>query len=222
MNYKSRLKPKNPDRDFHPNERVFDTHRDIHSLFPGMEERNFLYYVCPDKIFVVSEGHQPIDVHNKWQIDSKPFNPITQAGLKVRFKTRVNSSYVIRVNGKRKEVGAVMRSLRKLKAENKPLDTWPDPSQIRNEAGYEWLAKRSDSCGFSVEKDQIGVTAQHWFNFTNKKEKKVVGEVLDMEGVLTVTSPELFQQTIIKGMGGLRGFGCGLLMLFPINSHATL
>ncbi len=37
------------------------------------------------------------------------------------------------------------------------------------------------------------------------------------EGILTVTHPELLRQTLERGLGRGRAYGCGLLTLAPVN-----
>lgn len=74
-----------------------------------------------------------------------------------------------------------------------------------------WLESRAEAGGFTVERDSIVI--QPSYIYVNK-EGKGQGKRLRSaryDGILKVANPELFNDTIIKGIGPAKAFGFGLL-----------
>jgi CRISPR system Cascade subunit CasE len=95
---------------------------------------------------------------------------------------------------------------------------------VRTEKLYDWLARRADSAGFSVEKDSTAVQASYvYFNKPQKRQdgksgnqEKDKGQRLRSacyDGILKITDPDRFQKTLVQGIGPGKAFGLGLLSL---------
>ncbi len=76
-----------------------------------------------------------------------------------------------------------------------------------------WLMKRAERCGFSLDEDEFSVVGSRWYRFRKKKEEKQYVSLLAVtfEGMLTVQNAELFRQTLCSGIGREKAFGMGLL-----------
>ena len=210
--YYSCLKPRDGKTEFKPSKRIYPIHRDMYSLFPGMKPgestRSFVFRVAPQCIYMLSK-EQPMDTDGKWNIESAPYNPNFIVGSAWDFLLRLNPRIK---NDKQETHGAVQNYLYTLRNAFKEKSDWPTPSEIRNTAVFDWLAKNSR--GFSVMKDSVMVELQDWWKFLNEKTgHNIEGEILDLRGRLTITDPEVFKASLIKGIGSLGSFGCGLLMV---------
>ena len=130
--------------------------------------------------------------------EAKPFDPDVAKGQKLRFRLVANPTRKIdtksgpdgrRRNGKRVPVNY-------------------------DELG-EWLTRRAERGGFSVDEDSLAV--QPGYVYVNKK-RNGDGQRLRSaryDGVLEVTDPARFRETLGRGIGPGKGFGFGLLSVAP-------
>lgn len=77
----------------------------------------------------------------------------------------------------------------------------------------DWLMKRSEKCGFSLQEDAYDVVHTQWEKFpkSRKDSMEITLRTAIFEGVLTVTDVELFKETLTNGIGKAKVYGCGLL-----------
>lgn len=91
----------------------------------------------------------------------------------------------------------------------------PVPTEHLNE----WLARRAEPAGFSIEKDSITVQP----GYTYVKARNSDGQRLRSaryDGVLKVTDLASFKKALIQGIGSGKAFGFGLLSVTPVHlSH---
>lgn len=73
-----------------------------------------------------------------------------------------------------------------------------------------WLSERAVKNGFEL--NALQATAYRW-NALPEKGRSAGFSSLDYEGTLTVTDPEVFIQSIHKGIGPAKAFGCGLMLI---------
>ncbi|MGB8656628.1 MAG: type I-E CRISPR-associated protein Cas6/Cse3/CasE [Candidatus Zixiibacteriota bacterium] len=92
---------------------------------------------------------------------------------------------------------------------------------VREEELYEWLAGRGEQGGFSINKDPMTVQ-QGYIYFKDPQKKGPKGRLRSVryDGVLKITDPARFQETLVKGIGPGKAFGFGLLSVAP--SRASL
>lgn len=85
------------------------------------------------------------------------------------------------------------------------------------EAMHDWLTRRAQQSGFSVERfDNV----QPGFVYFNKTRDRAKGQQLRSaryDGILEVTDPECFRETLIHGIGPAKAFGFGLLSVAPVR-----
>jgi CRISPR system Cascade subunit CasE len=85
----------------------------------------------------------------------------------------------------------------------------------------DWLARRGESGGFSIDKDSTAVQPGYIYM---KKTRDGNGQRLRSvryEGILEVTEPINFRNTLIRGIGSGKAFGFGLLSVAPLNASGS-
>lgn len=112
-------------------------------------------------------------------------------GSRWRFKLTANPTKSVSVKGKRGTLEAI--TLTHLQRE--------------------WLEKRAEGLGFSLNKDSFDVTQSRWVRFYKKGERTVSILSVSFEGVLEVTDAEVFKRTLSEGVGRAKAYGMGLLTI---------
>ena len=85
---------------------------------------------------------------------------------------------------------------------------------------YEWLACRAENAGFSIDKDSTVIQPGYIYVNKTRDDNGQRLRSVRYDGILTITDPARFQETIIRGIGPGKAFGFGLLSVAPI--HSTL
>jgi CRISPR system Cascade subunit CasE len=81
----------------------------------------------------------------------------------------------------------------------------------------DWLVRKEESGGFSIDKDSTTVQPGYiYWNKTRDNKGKRLRSVR-YEGIIKVTVPENFRNTLIRGIGPGKAFGFGLLSVAPVN-----
>lgn len=81
----------------------------------------------------------------------------------------------------------------------------------------EWLTTRAAKAGFQVAEF---ATVQPGYVYVNKTREAADGHRMRsvrFEGLLEVTDPERFRETLIRGIGPAKAFGFGLLSVAPVR-----
>jgi len=81
---------------------------------------------------------------------------------------------------------------------------------------HEWLARRAEPAGFAIDKDST--TVQPGYIYVNKAQNGNGQRLRSVryDGVLKVTDPTRFQETLVRGIGPAKAFGFGLLSVAPL------
>lgn len=194
--------------------RLFDTDPEA--------ERDFLYRQTLEqgrvKYYVLSE-RQPVDTTGIWLVsDPKPYDPKLFTGQKLFFNLRANPIVTIRLeNGRKERRDVVMNEKKRINFKELPKETRPLEQEIVQQTCIPWLAQRSKRLGFQLQPDTIMVDGYQQHESRSKNTSAAIRySTVDFQGVLTVTEPETFKQTLFKGLGKARAFGCGLLLIKPI------
>jgi CRISPR system Cascade subunit CasE len=205
----------------------YNLHSLIWDLFTdGPErERDFIYrqdmvHGLP-AFYCVSE-RQPNDRHGIWHVDTKHYSPKIKRNQVLAFMLRANPIRSKRdekrdSEGKRKQHrhDIVMEAKTLLKQKQSEL---PPESEIVQQSGFMWLAMRGEAHGFSVGENQIRADGYNQNRFVKPKgQHSVTISTIEFTGVLTVTDPDSFIQTLFQGLGPAKGFGCGLMMIRPVR-----
>jgi CRISPR system Cascade subunit CasE len=77
----------------------------------------------------------------------------------------------------------------------------------------QWLREQGEKHGFQVTEDSFDTTGQQWLHFLKGKERGKAVSLLSVtyEGILQVTDPECFCETLCHGLGRGKAYGMGLL-----------
>ncbi len=77
-----------------------------------------------------------------------------------------------------------------------------------------WLLKRAEQNGFSLQPDAFITSGYHKQKFYKKRNSSPISlSTIDYEGQLTITDTNLFQDLLSKGIGKAKAFGCGLMLV---------
>lgn len=75
----------------------------------------------------------------------------------------------------------------------------------------QWLAEKSEKCGFKLADDSFDVVENKWCKFRKKDGSTVSLLSVSFEGVLEITDEELFKASLTNGIGRGKAYGMGLL-----------
>jgi len=156
----------------------------------------------------------PNDRSGVWSVESKPYAPVVRAGQKLSFSLRANPVRTKRdEKNKQHRHDVVMEAKTQLKAEQLAR---PAEAEIVQQAGFVWLAAKCEDYGFSVDAGDVRADGYAQLMFVKPKgEHPVRISTIDFTGLLTVTDPTKFTESLFRGIGPAKGFGCGLLMVRP-------
>jgi CRISPR system Cascade subunit CasE len=206
--------------------RPYDMHRTLWRAFPDNNPGRVLFRVDTDRF-----GGNPLilvqsDLEPDWSklptryltgpAESKPFNLSFTAGQRLHFRLRANPTK--RVAEKNEQLGSVMAGKR--------VGLTTQAEQVR------WLLRKGDAGGFRVPGNWVDANHPNTSEPVQLPNFRVnvlpegrdrngkpgyAGEFLAVrfEGLLEVTDPERFLQTVRDGLGSAKGFGFGLLSLAP-------
>ena len=206
-----------------------ETLQQVH--IPRGNDNNFLFRIDPQPggspVILVQSAIKPnwdYAFHNAGYLlrcyDVQPFNPIYQAGEHLRFRLLANPT-------RRLHEKSLERDGKPIKKESIGKRV-PVPAEKLKEWLSEWRPKEVPSAGFLLDKESTIV--QPGYIYFHKPEKHTEGKLGNKlkdggkrlfsaryEGVLTVTDTELFQLTLIRGIGPGKAFGFGLLSVAPVG-----
>ncbi|HOQ06052.1 MAG TPA: type I-E CRISPR-associated protein Cas6/Cse3/CasE [Anaerohalosphaeraceae bacterium] len=87
---------------------------------------------------------------------------------------------------------------------------------VPTEKLIDWLARRAESAGFLIKQETV--TLQLGYIYMNKHDKGQRLRSVLFDGLLQVTDPDAFRQTLIRGIGSGKAFGFGLLSVAPVQT----
>ena len=178
-------------------------------------DRDFIYRRLLEArlpaFMVISERRPDNPDSRTWTLDAKPFEPVLHQGMALQFSLRANAT--VKKDGSRHDV--VMNYKYELEnEEGVPREEWPPQSEIEYEAGLEWIQKRDEKNGFRVREESFRVQGHETYRFEKHDSgRKIHLGVLDMSGVLEVVDEEKFMDTLRKGIGRSKTYGCGMMMV---------
>lgn len=80
----------------------------------------------------------------------------------------------------------------------------------------EWLLDRAEKHGFQLNPEEFRVTRTQNLAFHKKGDTTVTLLSVTYDGILTVTDPEKFRETLVHGIGRGKAYGNGLLTVVRI------
>jgi len=196
----------------------YTIHRAIWRLFAYNEikERDFIYRV--DQIdgipvaYIVSDRVPKMD-DPLWHVQTKDYGPRLQSGMRLAFDLKANP-VVSRHNerGKVSRHDVVMDEKKRLASQGgetvrKPL------YQVVHEQSLKWLESRTEGHGFLLDGKSVRVDSYTQHNFRKKGDVRVSLSTVNFRGILKVTDPARFLDTLRDGIGPAKGLGCGMMLI---------
>jgi len=132
---------------------------------------------------------------------SKPFDPVFSPGQMLAFRLRANPTR--RLCHGHQSVGKDKRD-----KDNVRVPIYKEEEQIA------WLKAKGAKGGFEIAQVSIRPDGQAEL-FRGQGQAKITRLAGTFDGILRVTDPELFTQTLAQGVGTAKGLGFGLLSLAP-------
>ena len=156
---------------------------------------------------------EAITEHPIFLSQSKTFQPHLKKGQLLQFELRANP-VVVKADqkDKKKNHDVIYNAIKSAKDKKEGFSK----SKIIQEKGLEWLSGRAPNKGFSIETDSTMVMSYNPIKTGKKNRTSIRLSMVDYKGILTVEDPDLFIDSIGKGIGKARAFGCGLILIKPI------
>lgn len=196
-----------------PGARLGAAHSLVWALFADGPDRSrdFLWREMRPGEFLILAARPPVDQHNLFELEFKPFVPVLCPGQRLGFDLRANP--VISVPEKRGQRGkrhdVVMHALQQVaqseRAEAREI-------AIRD-AGASWLTRKAELGGFSIDPDRLYIDGYDKVRIPRDGTGAIVFSIMNFQGVLTVHDPERFLASVGRGFGAAKAFGCGLMLI---------
>jgi len=181
-------------------------------------QRDFLYRhesVNGLPTFYTVANREPVNNLELWDIRTKEYRPQLRPEQRLGFTLSANPIRSRRdESGRQHRHDVVMEAKLKLAKEGENFYL----SEIVQEHGFRWLEERAGSHGFQVLRNDVRVDGyQQRKLFKRKSGNPISFSILDFNGILTVTEPDIFiEKCLFRGMGSAKGFGCGLMLVRKI------
>jgi CRISPR system Cascade subunit CasE len=185
-------------------------HRLVWSAFADRPERkrDFLWRQDEKRRWLVLSSRLPEDRHRLFEIESKSFAPFLQKGHRLTFALRANAVVTRKdEKGRPKRSDIVMDRLRAFPRGERAVAR----DRLALEASRDWFAAQGAKAGFSIQR--VDVAAYRTEMIPRHKRKSIELGILDLEGDITVETPNLFLPALANGFGKAKGLGCGLMLI---------
>ncbi len=199
---------------------AYEHHRLIWKLFPdsGQGRRDFLFRLDTETRALrglLLSPRVPIDETGVWHIETKPFTPKLRSGQRLGFSLRANPVVSAKdEHGRNVRHDVVMHA--KHQARERHAGAEDSEQERLHRTVREWLTARAARAGFSV--DGEGILVERYLRHCLRRvgaSRPIRFSSVDVSGVLAVRDPAAFLETLHRGIGPCKGFGCGLLLVRP-------
>ncbi|MGQ3892058.1 type I-E CRISPR-associated protein Cas6/Cse3/CasE [Legionella sp. CNM-4043-24] len=196
--------------------RDYGAHQLLWRLFSDQEKREFLYreqLSSNGQIEFYVFSRIPPAASPEFNIQTKLWSPVLSPGQKLAFKLRVNPTITISSNQERHSRHDVLMHA-KYQAIQQGVSDKNQIRQLMFQAAGSWITDKQRMIGWGLSFDftpDIECYTQH--KNTKKNGQVIRFSSLDVQGVLTVRSPDIFIERIINGFGRSKSFGCGLMLI---------
>ena len=186
-----------------PNRGTYEHHKFICDTFQHKRGVRDVQFVVQDKKYYVVSPNQPvIKDSSEVKIKSTAYNPEFEEGCSLRFDVRLDAE--TRVDTTRK---SIVTAYKERLGEGHGL-RW---NTLMHDAAADWLRRNSKKYGFRVR--DFFINGHHHYNFKKTTGEPVIFDSLDIRGVLEVSGPAVFVNTLHQGIGKARVYGCGLMLV---------
>jgi CRISPR system Cascade subunit CasE len=92
----------------------------------------------------------------------------------------------------------------------------PEVYKRMEQAVCDWFKRKGETAGYSTDGKMPEVNSYRQNLLRKRGHNEIMFSSIDLTGVLAVTDPECFLNTLTKGIGHARSFGCGLMLIKPL------
>lgn len=193
---------------------AYETHRLVWSLFSDDPDRrrDFLYrqdWQGGRPEFIAVSPREPVDGHNLFAIETKPYGLDLRAGDRLRLKARVNAVCRKDIGGGRRKIDVVMDEVHTRKAAG---DAAPDRRDAAAVAIPRWLDGEGGRHGFALLPGSVAVQGYELHQFRTRAGQPVKVAATDLTAEVTVADPEACAAMLFTGLGSAKAFGFGLVL----------
>ena len=184
-------------------------HRLLWTLFADNPDRNrdFLWREERSGEFLIVSEREPVPTDLFSRVDTKPYAPRLSAGDRLFFSLRANATRA-KKGGQRVDV--VMDALFAVPK----CDRAARRMEFASSEGAAWFTRQGERNGFAVHEcvaEDYSIRA-----LPSRRGSRVHQPqfgILDLQGRIEVTNPNFFVQTLARGLGRAKAFGCGLVLV---------
>jgi len=195
-------------------------HQSIWRLFEGTDasaaDRPFVYRKNDERdrpgIIIVS-CCPPISEHGPWLVETKPYEPKISKGERLAFTLRANPVVTRRIGPEKRHARHDVVMQMKMERGVQGGERGFTQDELCREAGIPWLERKAKSAGFRVLSDSVIVGGYRQRRLRKKGGREIRFSTLDFQGLMDVTDTDALIETLYKGIGPAKGFGCGLLLV---------
>ena len=191
----------------HAGRRADAHHRLIWSAFAGDPDaqRDFLWRTTGHGAFLVLSPRPPGDSALFEAPEVQPFAPDLRAGDRLAILLRVNATRTVtEADGRKRHRDVVMEALHPLPRAERANARM----NMAQEAGSRWLAGQGTRAGLTVNEARI--TA---YTVVETRRRGPRFGVIALEAAIGVSDPAALIQSIARGFGRGKAFGCGLMLI---------
>lgn len=81
-----------------------------------------------------------------------------------------------------------------------------------------WMERKATDAGFTIEPGTLRIAERGLYHFTKEKERRLgTLNIVDFDGPMRVTDHAALNLAFQNGLGSAKAFGCGLLILQPLD-----
>lgn len=214
----------NPDD---PNRKLDAHHKLIWTLFPGKDKsRDFLWRSEKSNCFYILSQRIPKNsgLFDSIGFSTKEFTPNLNVGDKLKFILRANAtkdkprSLGEGIPQKSKRVDLVMDKLFRFPGQGSLVECEQSERankrfEIASDVTQDWILRKGKTSGFTPVSESIICNDYSVRQFTRGKQNKVTLGILDISGMITISDPKLFLESLGKGFGRAKAYGCGLMLI---------
>ncbi|HET9848469.1 MAG TPA: type I-E CRISPR-associated protein Cas6/Cse3/CasE [Candidatus Dormibacteraeota bacterium] len=196
-----------------PGARLGAAHSLVWALFADGPDRrrDFLWREMRPGEFLILANRPPVDPHNLFDLEYKPFAPMLSQGQRLGFELRANP--VVSVPGphgrRGRRADVVMHALHDVAQGERAAAR----EGVIREAGASWLARKGSTSGFSIEPDRLHIDGYEQVRIPREGKRGITFSTLIFQGVLTVADADRFLASVLRGFGAAKAFGCGLMLI---------
>lgn len=203
---------------------AYGNHQLLWQMFTDQQERKFLFRQEIEQeqlslgldprglpLFYVLSEEPPTSVPGLLQAETKMMAPRLREGDALTYRLRANPTVARKKGGQGRSVRHDVLMDAKKQCQNAGVADSSDIKAHMDAAAGDWLAQRAINAGFELSAEPL--VSGYRQHVIRRKGQEIRFSSIDYEGVLTVSAPEKFAQTLNQGLGRSRAFGCGLMLV---------